>query len=174
MFSLESMYHLLHNPVDYSLFCILVNMWCFLTPEAERKKKEQLERQAKLDEILEKQRQREREIEEKAEREKREALLGRPAEPALRPYEPPARPLESGAAPAAAAAATAAPGKYVPKFRRGGADTTRAPPPEADRWGNSGSKPDGDRWDRNSSFGSGGGSRSSSTWSSSRVSRDRQ
>ncbi|WJX79173.1 Eukaryotic translation initiation factor 3 subunit A [Trifolium repens] len=140
--------------------------------EAERKKKEQLERQAKLDEILEKQRQREREIEEKAEREKREALLGRPAEPALRPYEPPARPLESGAAPAAAAAAASAPGKYVPKFRRGGADTARAPPPEADRWGNSSSKPDADRWDRNTSFG--GGSRSSSTWSSSRVSRDRQ
>ncbi|CAJ2632755.1 unnamed protein product [Trifolium pratense] len=130
--------------------------------EAERKKKEQLEHQAKLDAIAEKQKQREREIEEKAEREKREALLGRPTEPALRPYEPPARPLESGAAPAAAAASSA-PGKYVPKFRRGGADTTRAPPPEADRWGNSSSKPDGDRWDRNSSFGSGGG-RSSTTW----------
>ncbi|CAJ2676271.1 unnamed protein product [Trifolium pratense] len=37
---------------------------------------------------------------------------------------------------------------------------------------NSSSKPDGDRWDRNSSFGYGGG-RSSTTWSSSRVSRDR-
>lgn len=141
--------------------------------EAERKKKEQAERQAKLDEIAEKQRQRLREIEEKAEREKREALLGRPAEPALRPYEPPVRPVDPGTAAPAAAAAAPAPGKYVPKFRRGGGETTGAPPPEADRWGNSGSRPDGDRWDRNSSsFGSGGGSRSSSTWSSSRM-RDR-
>lgn len=126
-----------------------------------------------MDEIAEKQKQRLREIEEKAEREKREALLGRPAEPALRPYEPPVRPVDPGTAAPAAAAAAPAPGKYVPKFRRGGGETAGAPPPEADRWGNSGSRPDGDRWDRNSSsFGSGGGSRSSSTWSSSRM-RDR-
>lgn len=141
--------------------------------EADRKKKEETERLAKLAEIAEKQRQRERELEEK-ERQRREALLGRAAEPA-----PPARPLESGsaaaAAPAAAAAAAAAPnpGKYVPKFRRERTESTgAAPPPETDRWSNS--RPDGDRWrgdDRRTSFGSGGGSRSSSTWSSSRNAR---
>ncbi|XP_020211457.1 eukaryotic translation initiation factor 3 subunit A [Cajanus cajan] len=140
--------------------------------EAERKKKEETERLAKLAEIAEKQRQRERELEEK-ERQRREALLGRAAEPA-----PPARPLESGsaaaAAPAAAAAAAAAPnpGKYVPKFRRERTESTgAAPPPETDRWSNS--RPDGG-WrgdDRRTSFGSGGGSRSSSTWSSSRNAR---
>lgn len=141
--------------------------------EADRKKKEETERLAKLAEIAEKQRQRERELEEK-ERQRREALLGRAAEPA-----PPARPLESGSAaavaPAAAAAAAAAPnpGKYVPKFRRERTESTgAAPPPETDRWSNS--RPDGDRWrgdDRRTSFGSGGGSRSSSTWSSSRNAR---
>ncbi|PNY11494.1 eukaryotic translation initiation factor 3 subunit a [Trifolium pratense] len=89
--------------------------------EAERKKKEEAERKAKLDEIYEKRRQREREIEEKAEKQKREALLGRPIEPALRPYEPPARrPLESGTA-ASSTSKAPAPGKYVPRFRRGGA-----------------------------------------------------
>ncbi|CAI8614478.1 unnamed protein product [Vicia faba] len=138
--------------------------------EAERKKKEQAEHQAKLDEMAERRRKREQEIEEKAEREKREALLGRPTEPAMRPYEPPARPLESRPA-VAVASAVPAPGKYVPKFRRAGAETTAAAPPEGDRWGNSGSRPDGDRWERGTSFG--GGSRSSSSWSSSRNSRDR-
>ncbi|CAJ2671942.1 unnamed protein product [Trifolium pratense] len=89
--------------------------------EAERKKKEETERKAKLDEIYEKRRQREREIEEKAEKQKREALLGRPIEPASRPYEPPARrPLESGTA-ASSTSKAPAPGKYVPRFRRGGA-----------------------------------------------------
>ncbi|KAH1258519.1 Eukaryotic translation initiation factor 3 subunit A [Glycine max] len=143
--------------------------------DAERKKKEEEERLRKLEEIAEKQRQRERELEEK-EKQRREALLGRAAaEPA-----PPARPLESGsAAPAAAAAAAAAaaptPGKYVPKFRRQRTESTgAAPPPETDRW-NSSSRPDGgDRWrgdDRKSAFGSGGGSRSSSTWTSSRNAR---
>ena len=143
--------------------------------EAERRRKEEAERLAKLEEIAEKQRQRERELEEK-ERQRREALLGRGAEPASRPTETPARPLESGsAAPAAAAAAAApAPGKYVPRFRREKPDGAAAPP-ETDRWSNSSSRPDGDRWgrgeDRRSAFGSGVGSRSSSTWSSSRNPR---
>ncbi|MCI49374.1 eukaryotic translation initiation factor 3 subunit A, partial [Trifolium medium] len=96
----------------------LPNLWCFRAPEAERKKKEETERLAKLDEIYDKRRQREREIEEKAEKQKREALLGRPIEPALRPYEPPARrPLESRTA-APSTSKAPAPGKYVPKFRR--------------------------------------------------------
>lgn len=151
--------------------------------EAERQRKEQAERQAKLDEIAEKQRQRERELEEK-ERLRREALLGRPTEGPLKPSQPPTspRPLDTGSAavPApAAAAAAAAPssGKFVPRFRRGSESTGQAPPPESDRWG---SRQDdrmtqaGDRWrsdDRRSSggssFGGGGGSRS--TWSSSRI-----
>lgn len=156
------------------------NLRCFQTPEAERRKKEEAERLAKLEEIAEKQRQRERELEEK-ERQRREALLGRSAEPPFKPSVPPARPLESAPAAPAAAAASAAPtpGKYVPKFRRERSDTTgaaAAAPPETDRWGNS-SRPDGDRWtrtdDHKSSFGSGAGSRSSSTWSSSRNPRDR-
>jgi translation initiation factor 3 subunit A len=153
-------------------------------PEAERQRKEQAERQAKLDEIAEKQRQRERELDEK-ERLRREALLGRSAEGPLKPSEPPAlaRPLDSGhaAAPAAAAAVAApSPGKYVPKFKRA-ESSGQAPPPESNRWGSSSSRQDdrisqtGDRWrsdDRRSSggssFGGGGGSRFASTWSSSR------
>lgn len=156
-------------------------------PEAERQRKEQAERQAKLDEIAEKQRQRERELEEK-ERLRREALLGRPTEGPLKPSQPPTspHPLDTGSAavpaPAAAAAAAAAPssGKYVPRFRRGSESSGQAPPPESDRWGSSSSRQDdrmsqaGDRWrsdDRRSSggssFGGGGGSRS--TWSSSRI-----
>ncbi|ESW34658.1 hypothetical protein PHAVU_001G169900 [Phaseolus vulgaris] len=133
--------------------------------EAERRKKEEAERLAKLAEIAEKQRQRERELEEK-EKQRREALLGRAAEPA-----PPARPLESVTAPAAAAAAAAAPtpGKYVPKFRRT-ERTGTDPPPETDRWSNSSSsRQDGDRWrsdDKRTSYvAGGGGSRSSSSWS---------
>ncbi|XP_062166016.1 eukaryotic translation initiation factor 3 subunit A-like [Alnus glutinosa] len=154
--------------------------------EAERQRKEQAERKAKLDEIAEKQRQRERELEEK-ERLRREALLGRSTEVSLKPSEPPAvaHPLESGSAiPAIAAAAAAAPtpGKYVPKFMRRGERTEssgQAPPPEPDRWGSSRqddrtSQPPGDRWrsdDRRPPGGSsfGGGSRSASTWSSSRI-----
>ncbi|KAL2344972.1 hypothetical protein Fmac_006257 [Flemingia macrophylla] len=142
--------------------------------EAERRKKEEAERLAKLAEIAEKQRQRESELEEK-ERQRREALLGRAAEPA-----PPARPLESGsaAAPAAAAAAAAAPasnpGKYIPRWKLNRNESTGgAPPPETERWSGS-SRPEVDRWrsdDRRTSFGSAGGSRSSSTWSSSRNAR---
>lgn len=152
-------------------------------PEAERQRKEQAERQAKLDEIAEKQRQRERELEEK-ERLRREALLGRPTDGSLRPSQPPTspRPLDSGSAtvPAPAAAAAPASGKYVPKFRRGSESSGQAPPPESDRWASGSSRQDdrmsqaGDRWrsdDRRSSGGSsfsgGGGSRS--TWSSSRI-----
>ncbi|CAJ1866076.1 unnamed protein product [Sphenostylis stenocarpa] len=116
--------------------------------EAERRKKEEVERLAKLAEIAEKQKQRERELDEK-ERQRREALLGRAAEPA-----PPVRPLESVTAAPAAAAAAPTPGKYIlPKFRRERAESTgtaprtgAAPPPDTDRWGNSSSRPDGDRW----------------------------
>lgn len=157
--------------------------------EAERRRKEEAERRAKLDEIAEKQRQRERELEEK-EKLRREALLGRPTEVPPKPSEPPTggRPLEPGSAAPAAAAAAAAPasGKYVPKFRRErGESAVQVPPPEPDRWGSRGApNPESDRWgsrqddrppqpsdrwrrdDRGSSFGSGGGSRSS-TWSSS-------
>ncbi|PQQ19815.1 eukaryotic translation initiation factor 3 subunit A [Prunus yedoensis var. nudiflora] len=137
--------------------------------EAERKRKEEAERRAKLDEIAEKQRQRERELEEK-ERLRKEALLGRPAE-LPRPAEP--RPVEPAvAAPAAAAAAAApAPGKYVPRFRRGGTEPAAQTPPDLDRRA---SRPDdrpppsSDRWRsderRPPTF---GGSKSS--WSSSRV-----
>ena len=173
----------------FSLFVISVRY-----AEAERRRKEEAERRAKLDEIAEKQRQRELELEEK-EKLRREAVLSRPTEMPARPSEPltGGRPLEPGsAAPAAAAAAAApAPGKYVPKFRRTERpeSTGPIPPPESDRWGSRvASNPDpsdrwgrnddrppqpsSDRWrrddrDRGSSFGSGGGSRSS-TWSSRR------
>lgn len=135
--------------------------------EAERRRKEEAEHRAKLDEIAEKQRQRERELEEK-ERLRREALLGRSTEP-LRPSELPgsARPLEPGAAApavttAAAPAAAPAAGRYVPRHRRERIESAgQAPPSEPDRRG--GSRPDpSDRWT------SGGGSKS--TWSSSRRS----
>ncbi|KAF7818517.1 Eukaryotic translation initiation factor 3 subunit A [Senna tora] len=138
--------------------------------EAERRRKEEAERLAKLAEMAEKQRQRERELEEK-ERQRREALLGRSTEATLKPSEPP-RTLDTGsAAPAAAAAPSSAPGKYVPKFRRERTEGTAPPPPDNDRWTNAGSRQDGDRWrsdDRRPAFGAGGGSRSSSSWSSSR------
>ncbi|XP_031475809.1 eukaryotic translation initiation factor 3 subunit A [Nymphaea colorata] len=132
--------------------------------EAERKRREEAERRAKLDEIAEKQRQRERELEEK-ERLQKEASLARttdePRHP--RPQVPVAKPVET-----AAAAAGPTPGKYVPKFRLqqptdgGGA----APPPEPDRWGRTDDRPPRTD-DRRSSFSS-YGSRSSSSWSSSK------
>eukprot|EP00262_Sarcandra_glabra_P011006 TRINITY_DN2670_c0_g1_i1.p1 TRINITY_DN2670_c0_g1~~TRINITY_DN2670_c0_g1_i1.p1 ORF type:complete len:1017 (-),score=219.66 TRINITY_DN2670_c0_g1_i1:176-3064(-) len=141
--------------------------------EAERRKKEEAERKAKLDEIAERQRQRERELEEK-EKIRRESILGRTSEPPSRLVEPiAASPVEPIAAPAAAA--TTSSGKYVPKFRRERSESSStAPPPESDRWGRQEERPtqSGDRWrmeDRRSSFSSSGGSRSSSTWSSSRV-----
>lgn len=149
---------------------------CLNFAEAERRKKEEAERKAKLDEIAEKQRQRERELEEK-ERLRKESLFGggRSSDAPARPDFPPAsRLLDSGtAAPAAAAAAAAAapsPAKYVPRFRRSEGSTATAPPPESDRWGSS--RPDNrpsqpDSWrsdDRRPAFGI-----SRSSWSSSRV-----
>lgn len=153
--------------------------------EAERQRKLDEERRAKLDEIAEKQRQRERELEEK-ERQRREALLGRATDGSPRLSETPvgSRLLEPGVAAPAAVAAAAVPaaaapaaagtaGKYVPRFRRDRTEGSgQAPSPEPDRWGRQDdqtSQPSSDRWrsdDRNSSFG-GGGSRS--TWSSSRI-----
>lgn len=153
--------------------------------EAERQRKIDEERRAKLDEIAEKQRQRERELEEK-ERKRRESLLGRSSnglsEPTVgsHPLEPgavapaTATTTASAAAATTASAAAATAGKYVPKFRRERTeDSGQAPPSEPDRWGSSRqddptSQPS-DRWrteDRRPSFG-GGGSRS--TWSSSRI-----
>lgn len=147
--------------------------------EAERRKREEAERKAKLDEIAEKQRQRERELEEK-ERLRREALLKRPTDlptPLTRPLEPT---VPAGGAPAAAAAAaTPAPGKYVPRHLRSQGAAAAAPPPtaraapplasraaaESDRWGRA-----DDRGPARSSFGAGGGARSS-TWGSTRTPR---
>lgn len=140
--------------------------------EAERRRKEEAERRAKLDEIAEKQRQRERELEEK-ERLRREALLGKSTEAPPKAVELPSggRPLESGAPAAAAAAVAPAPGKYVPRFKREGPGL--AAPAEPDRWGKHDDRaaPAGDRWrgdDRKSGFGGATGQRSS-TWSSTRY-----
>lgn len=126
----------------------------------ERRKKEEAERKAKLDEIAEKQRQRERELEEK-ERRRKEELLGKSFSVPTRAIadDPAARAVE--AAPAAAAAAPST-GKYVPKFKRMAAEGA-VPPPETDKW----SRPDdrADRWrdDRR------GGGAPRSTWQSSRA-----
>lgn len=146
--------------------------WEFLAlSEAERRKKEEAERRAKLDEIAERQRQRERELEEK-ERLRKEALLGWTDEPPPRPTEPPAGARQSEPVVVAAAASTA--GKYVPKFLRERTEGSGvAPRPESDRWSRQDDRPSqsGDRWrsdDRRPSFSGGGGSRSS-TWSSSRI-----
>ncbi|GFP90042.1 eukaryotic translation initiation factor 3 subunit a [Phtheirospermum japonicum] len=127
--------------------------------EMERRKKEEAERKAKLDEIAEKQRQRERELEEK-EKQRRDELLGRSSASAVAPpSDPPAaavtqRPVEASAAPAAST------GKYVPRFKRGGAaeggGAQAAPPTVNDRW----------RDDRRPAPFAGGGTRS--TWSSSK------
>lgn len=142
--------------------------------EAERRKKEEAERQAKLDEIAEKQRRRMLELEEKERREKEE-ILRRPMSVLPKPAEPPTlgRPTELGGTapvPAAAAGAPSA-GKYVPRHLRGKVDGAgQGPPPETDKWGGGpGSKPD-DRpsWRderRPTSFGSSG---SRTSWSSSR------
>lgn len=139
--------------------------------EAERRKKEEAERQAKLDEIAEKQRLRMIELEEKERREKEE-ILRRPAV-LPRPSEPQAlgRPTELGGAapvPAAAAAAPAA-GKYVPRHLRGNVDAAgQAPPPDTDRWGTGSKSDDRPSWRderRPTSFGSSG---SRTSWSSSR------
>lgn len=103
------------------------------------------ERRVKLDEIAEKQRRRMQEIEERS----RENGLARPSD---RP-----RPVDEAVATPAAVAVAAAPtsGKYVPKFRRAGAD---APPTEAlpstDRWRCDDHRPfggTGARWSSSSS-----------------------
>ena len=107
-----------------------------LTPsEAERRRKEEAERKAKLDEIAEKQRQRERELEEKERLRKQQILAG----DAARPSETPDRPQpEAVQVVAPAAAAAPAPGKYVPRhLREKTAEvprSTQAPPAESDRW----------------------------------------
>lgn len=140
----------------------------FFLAEAERRRKEEAERKAKLDELAEKQRQRERELDEK-ERLWKESILRKNTEPP-RAVEP-ACPVEPVAAPAASAAST--PGKYVPKHKRVALESAAgaAPPSEPDRWGNcrqDDGPPAGDSWRnddrRPTSFG--GGSRPS--WSSSR------
>lgn len=127
--------------------------------EAERLKKEEAEKKAKLDKIAEIQRQREQEIEE---RRKANEGLARPSE-----VSGGSRPLEAAPAPTAAPAAAAAaptPGKYVPRFRRA---EGQAPPPEPDRWGSGRQDdralppPGGDRW-----RGSGGQRQS---WGASRI-----
>lgn len=144
--------------------------------EAERRRKEEAEHKAKLDEIAEKQRQRERELEEK-EKKRKEEILGKTTAAAPKPAEPAAvaRPLEPVPT-AAAATAAPTPGKYVPPSRlkrQQGEGAGQAPPPETDRWVG-GSRPDdraspgNDRW--RPSFG-GGGSTSRSSWSSSRPHR---
>lgn len=94
--------------------------------EAERKKKEEAERRAKLDEIAEKQRQRERESEEK-EKQRREEVLRKYTFGPVRPVEPSAiaRPSESG--PNISASSS---GKYVPRFKREG----QVQAPETSRW----------------------------------------
>lgn len=139
----------------------------------ERRKKEEAERKAKLDEIAEKQRQRERELEEK-ERQRREEILGRSAAaPAIAAKSD----ISAGDAPPATAAAapTPAAGKFVPRFRRAAAEAGgQAPPPATDKW-TSGSRPEapaGDRWrdDRRPAPPGGTGTR---TWQSSREERRR-
>ncbi|KAI7740213.1 hypothetical protein M8C21_008366 [Ambrosia artemisiifolia] len=127
--------------------------------EAERRKKEEAERRAKLDEIAERQRKREQELEER-ERLRKEAILrGTPIDvPTKLPSDLPGA---GSAAPAAAApAAAAAPsesaaggGKYVPRFRRGGATApAQAPAPaQPDRWGSArpddrAAPPSSDKW----------------------------
>lgn len=100
--------------------------------EAERRRKEEAERQAKLDEIAEKQRQREQELEEKERLRRQQILVG---EPAVRSSETPtpAKPqVEAVPVAPAAAAASAAPaaGKYVPRHLRGKVPSSgQAPPP---------------------------------------------
>ena len=135
-----------------------------LYAEAERRKKEEAEHQAKLDEIAEKQRQRERELEEKERQRREEVLRGTPSTP-LRPSEA-IRP--SKLVPVTTNSPTSL-GKYVPRHLRermvgGGGGAQTPPSSEPDRWGRQDDRPS-DRW-RRSAFGSGGPSRSN--WSTSR------
>ncbi|THU67772.1 hypothetical protein C4D60_Mb05t28220 [Musa balbisiana] len=141
--------------------------------EEERRKKEEAERKAKLDAIAERQRQREREAEEK-ERLRREALLRRPTETLSRSIDPASGPHAADPVPVAAAAAAPTSGKYVPRFRRERNEGQMAAPPEPDRWGRQDdhAPQSGDRWRNDEHRPSYGGSRTSSTssssWSSSR------
>lgn len=101
-----------------------------------------------MDEMAEKQRLREQEIEERR----------RASEGLARPSDGSRTSVAAVAAPAAAAAAVATaptPGKYVPKFRRGGGE---APPPAEPQ-------PSNDRW-RNDRRPFGG---TAPRWSSSRI-----
>ncbi|XP_062191980.1 eukaryotic translation initiation factor 3 subunit A-like [Phragmites australis] len=107
--------------------------------EEERRKREDAERKAKLDAIAAKQQQRERELEEK-EKQRREALLR--AEPTRAPdVAPVVQPVREPVAAPVPSAAAPTPGKYVPKFKRGGDSSSAggsqriAVPPEHDRWG---------------------------------------
>lgn len=151
--------------------------------EMERRKKEEAERKAKLDEIAEKQRQRERELDEKEKR-WREEVLGRTAAPPVPSRTEPsamAPPVEVSPVAAPAAAAAPAAGKYVPpKLRRSAAETPgqapandaapgSAPRAETDKWSRPDNRPSqfGERWrdDRRPAY---GGSGPRSTWQSSR------
>ncbi|MBA0786872.1 hypothetical protein Gotri_028070, partial [Gossypium trilobum] len=96
--------------------------------KAERRRKEEAEHKAKMDEIAEKQRQRERELEEK-ERLRREALLGRAPEGISRPSELPAGSHTTEPVVAAPAAAAPTSGKYVPRFRRERPESSGPAPP---------------------------------------------
>ena len=128
------------------------HLWHLGYAEAERRKKEEAERKAKLDEIAEKQRQRERELEAR-ERLRRQQLLA--SGPSARPSEPFVRAHPEAAPPAAAAAAAApAPGKYVPRHLRekaaavGSPAVRQASPPEPDHWGrrDDRDRPTADNW----------------------------
>lgn len=108
----------------------------FKYTEAERKKKEEAERRAKLDEIAAKQRQREQELEER-ERLRKEAILrGTPIDTPAKPSELPGPgSIAPAPAPAVAAGSGSSGGKYVPRFRRS-EPPAQAPaqPTESDRW----------------------------------------
>lgn len=155
---------------------------CWNSTEMERRKKEEAERKAKLDQIAEKQRQRERELEEK-ERLRREELLGRAPIPSRTEPSAMSPPVEAAlAAPVAVgAAAAASSGKYVPRFKRASAGTGgEAPPPAtADKWSGENRTdnrvPDGDKWGAGRKPGSAfsGTAPRSTTWSSSRARGER-
>lgn len=149
------------NPIHLlEIYLNSIAFYLIFNAEAERLKKEEAEKRARLDRIAEIQRQREQEIEER--RKASEGLARPELSGGSRPLEAPPAPT---VAPAAAAAAPA-PGKYVPRFRRA---EGQAPPPEPDRWGSGrqddrAPPPGGDRW---RGGGSGGGQRQS--WGSSRI-----
>lgn len=132
--------------------------------EAEKRKKEQAERKAKLDEIAEKQRQRELELEEKAKRMREEVLKG--------PIAPPPEPSVAPAAAPPAVAPSSGSGKYVPKWKRQAAEvsgpsspTPTPPAAESDSWTNRGPPQNPDKWTSGSSSSRPSGG---DTWRSSR------